>query len=59
MKVSVTFLILGLFILLLEANPGIKVKITQKALDYGEYGRKIWDYDYVVNFRRRNAPQDI
>ncbi|XP_034258945.1 BPI fold-containing family C protein [Pantherophis guttatus] len=35
MKVSITFLILGLFILLLEANPGIKVKITQKALDYG------------------------
>ncbi|KAM3832578.1 BPI fold-containing family C protein [Vipera latastei] len=35
MKVSVTFLILGLLILLLEANPGIKVKITQKALDYG------------------------
>ncbi|XP_032077011.1 BPI fold-containing family C protein-like [Thamnophis elegans] len=35
MKVSITFLILGLSILLLEANPGIKVKITQKALDYG------------------------
>ncbi|XP_070612328.1 BPI fold-containing family C protein-like [Erythrolamprus reginae] len=35
MKVFITFLILGLFILLLEANPGIKVKITQKALDYG------------------------
>ncbi|XP_058047657.1 BPI fold-containing family C protein-like [Ahaetulla prasina] len=35
MKVSITLLALGLFILLLEANPGIKVKITQKALDYG------------------------
>ncbi|XP_025022213.1 BPI fold-containing family C protein-like [Python bivittatus] len=36
MKVSVIFLILSLSSLLLEANPGIKVKITKKALDYGK-----------------------
>ncbi|XP_063165384.1 BPI fold-containing family C protein [Candoia aspera] len=36
MKVSVIFLIVSLFSPLLEANPGIKVKITQKALDYGK-----------------------
>ncbi|KAM6438143.1 BPI fold-containing family C protein-like [Liasis olivaceus] len=36
MKVSVIFLILSLPSLLLEANPGIKVKITKKALDYGK-----------------------